>query len=303
MRYLKTFTDIYNAGVWLDYEGKTHLLGREVTQKDQHGKPDVEDLILVTIDKLGHIAKQKVWDAKSRHFFLEDPRALVTKNNGKLQLGFTAVLPQKQGNLVPFPAILELPLNNWSAPLPPEQIRVLTEMGPGKNITPLSENMWMFRIEGNSHNQTLTFVRIEDTRFETVKEIDFTAYSFNWAKWRIGTTFAPVLLDSVKGILFIHGITQTKAGYYRYSLGRAVIDLANYTILTIDQKAFLKPEDFTAPDGSKPYQELHPFREVIYLCGGIVDDIGKTVSLYVNVGDTQTVEVEVTFAELTRGLI
>jgi hypothetical protein len=66
----------------------------------------------------------------------------------------------------------------------------------------------------------------------------------------------------------------------------------------------LTPDNFLDKNGSPLVEELHPEeRRVIYSCGGLIKKEERdTLSLYVNVGDRTTFEVEFSLSELTQGL-
>jgi len=66
----------------------------------------------------------------------------------------------------------------------------------------------------------------------------------------------------------------------------------------------LVPDNFIEEDGQPLVNELHPnLRRVVYSCGGLIKKNKQdALSLYVNVGDRTTFEVEFSLAELKEGL-
>ena len=63
----------------------------------------------------------------------------------------------------------------------------------------------------------------------------------------------------------------------------------------------LTPNNFLDNEGKALVEELHPdIRRVVYSCGGIIKK--GTLTLYVNVGDRTTFEVEYSIEELKKGL-
>ena len=101
--------------------------------------------------------------------------------------------------------------------------------------------------------------------------------------------------------MLIHGI-RIENGIYHYAIGRAkLVKDRGYQIVAIDPEPLLTPEHFYRK-GAPLYPELHDFRRVVYACGGIIKKIGRTqvLSLFVNVGDSQTVEVNFSLKQLQK---
>jgi hypothetical protein len=90
-----------------------------------------------------------------------------------------------------------------------------------------------------------------------------------------------------------------------YSIGRAkLVRNGNEFKLFVAPEPIITPDDFKSTEGLPLVEELHPeFRRVVYSCGGIIKRSNtKMLSLYVNVGDRATFEVEFSLEELKEGL-
>jgi len=126
---------------WQRHESDTiYFIGREVTEAGLPGEPDSGVLKLFEINSDGSVAHERViWAPTYDGINLEDPRALELDNEN-LNIGLTAVLRDKNGNPVPFPAIIKINSHySWQQELPP--FLVISSFGPGKNLTP---NCWSF---------------------------------------------------------------------------------------------------------------------------------------------------------------
>jgi predicted GH43/DUF377 family glycosyl hydrolase len=92
---------------------------------------------------------------------------------------------------------------------------------------------------------------------------------------------------------------------YIYNIGRAKLIRKNNTFsVIVAPEPILTPDDFLNSEGLPLVNELHPeFRRVVYSCGGIIKKhMQNSLSLYVNVGDRATFEVEFSLDELKKGL-
>ncbi len=78
----------------------------------------------------------------------------------------------------------------------------------------------------------------------------------------------------------------------------------NTFTVTVAPEPIITPNDFLTPDGSPLVPELHPEeRRVVYSCGGVIKQSDPDIlSLYVNVGDRTTFEVEFSLTELKKDL-
>jgi len=118
----------------------------------------------------------------------------------------------------------------------------------------------------------------------------------------------PVWLNDEEALFIVHGITITTiAGQpkYVYSIGRAKLTRRNNIFnVTIAPDPILTPDNFVNETGQPLVTELHPgIRRVVYSCGGIIKrNKQDSLSLYVNVGDQTTFEVEFSMNELKEGL-
>ena len=118
----------------------------------------------------------------------------------------------------------------------------------------------------------------------------------------------PIWISKEEALFIIHGISIEKTNgqpRYIYSLGRAkLIRRKNKFQVIVAPEPIITPDDFLNSRGQPLVKELHPeLRRVVYSCGGIIKtDAQDTLSLYVNVGDRATFEVEIPLSELKKGL-
>lgn len=310
--------NFYNAAAW-EYNGITHLLGRQVEAAGGYGEPDVGSLVLKTLGQDGNISTSKeVWKPnEGGELLLEDARALPL-SDGRIAFGITAV----DRNKTPHPAVLIIAteeLTNGTLP-EPKIIEILgngdqtTPLGEdtselaGKNVTAIDSNLFAFRPEGDNNNHQLRVIQYrEDGTVSHQQYINFPK-DIAWAEWRIGTTMPPIWLNDHEAIFPIHGINKV-ADKYVYSIGSARLLKDENGILSVDNiisESLINPDLFADMyDGNDV--ELHSERRVVYCCGGIpVKDANgelERLKLYVNVGDRRTVEVTVPIAALTKGWI
>lgn len=298
---------LFNMGVWeKSNEDSLCFIGREVAKAGEEGEPDTGILKLFEMSKDGKIIHERViWKPIYDGINLEDPRALQLPNENLL-IGLTCVLRNKKGQAIPFPSIVKIDyLNSWKQNLPP--FLVIDTFGPGKNITPIDSNTFLFRPEDPSYNHKILVFSLSSQIPEKIADIEFPQ-NLSWAKWRIGTTMPPIWLTPNEALFIIHGITmQTIDGVekYVYSIGRAkLIRKGTEFKLFVAPEPIITPDDFKSSEGLPLVEELHPeFRRVVYSCGGIIKRSNtKMLSLYVNVGDRATFEVEFSVDELKEGL-
>lgn len=301
-----SFVARYNVAVWQkSREGSVFFIGREVEQAGNIGEPDTGILKLFEANKDGKIIHEKViWKPLYDGINLEDPRALEL--NETLIIGITAVLRNKNGSPVPFPAIVKIDsINSWKQLLPP--FLIIDTFGPGKNLTPVDNTTYLFRPEALDYNHKILVFSLHSQIPEKLGDIIFPS-NLPWASWKIGTAMPPIWLTPNEALLIIHGISIQKVDgkeKYIYSIGRSkLIRRQNKFQVVVAPEPILSPDDFLNKDGVPLVEELHPdVRRVVYSCGGIINKNSKdTLSLYVNVGDRATFEVEFPLNELKEGL-
>jgi len=236
---------------------------------------------------------------------LEDPRALQLPNEN-LIIGLTCVLRNKKGQPVVFPAIVKIDyLNSWNQNLPP--FLVIDTFGPGKNITPIDKNTYLFRPDNSDYHHKILVFSLDSQVPKKIDDIDFPQ-DLPWAIRKIGTTMPPIWLTPNEALFIIHGITMQNIDgkeKYIYSIGRAkLIRKNNEFQVVVAPDPILTPDDFLDKDGLSLVKELHPeSRRVVYSCGGVINKNKRdSLSLYVNVGDRATFEVEFSLNELKEGL-
>lgn len=312
INYIKNiFPDIqlarYNLGVWQNSkENSLCFIGREVVKAGEIGEPDNGILKLFEIDKNGRIIHERaIWRPLYDGINLEDPRALQLPNEN-LIIGLTCVLRNKRGQPVPFPAIVKIDyLNSWKQNLPP--FLVIDTFGPGKNITPVDNSTYLFRPDSPDYHHKILVFSLDSQVPKKIGDIVFPK-DLPWAKWKIGTAMPPIWLTPNEALFIIHGIAMQKIDgkeKYIYSIGRAkLIRNKNKFQVVVAPDPILTPDDFLNQEGLPLVKELHPeFRRVVYSCGGILNkDKQGSLSLYVNVGDRATFEVEFSLNELKEGL-
>jgi predicted GH43/DUF377 family glycosyl hydrolase len=297
----------YNLAVWQKTEdGELYFIGREVVKPGDKGEPDNGILKLFEVNNDGVILQEKViWKPLYNGINLEDPRALKLPNEN-LIIGITAVLRDKSGQPVPFPAIVKIDsVNSWRQELPP--FLIIDTFGPGKNLTPVDNTTYLFRPEQDSYRHKILAFSIHSQAPEKLQDIVFPD-NLPWAAWKIGTAMPPIWLTPTEALFIIHGISikiVDGKSIYIYSIGRAkLIRHGDVFEIVVAPEPILTPDDFLDAAGKPLVEELHPDqRRVVYSCGGIINkDSQDNLSLYVNVGDRTTFEVEFSLAELKEGL-
>lgn len=297
----------FNVAVWQKAgENSLCFIGREVAFPGETGEPDTGILKLFEVNMDGSLIQEKViWKPLYDGINLEDPRALELPNEN-LIIGLTAVLRDKKGHPIPFPAIVKIDsVSSWKKELPP--FLIIDTFGPGKNLTPIDQHTYLFRPDSPDYFHKLLVFSLHAQIPEKVCDIAFPL-DLPWASWRIGTTMPPIWLTPTEALFIIHGISlQTIDGKekYIYSIGRAKLERRDNTFkVTVGREPILTPDDFLDMHGKPLVEELHPDkRRVVYSCGGVIKKKSPdTLSLYVNVGDRTTFEVALSLAELKKDL-
>lgn len=296
----------YNLAVWQkSKDGSLCFIGREVTEAGKQGEPDTGILKLFEVDKDYSIIHERIiWKPTYDGINLEDPRVLKLENKNLL-IGLTAVLRNKIGEPIPFPAIVKIDsFHSWRQELPP--FLIISTFGPGKNLTPVDDTTYLFRPESGDYYHKILVFSLHSQVPEKLDDIEFPR-DLPWANWRIGTTTPPIWLNPDKALFIIHGISIQKIEgkeKYVYSIGRAKLIRKNKKFrVIVASEPILTPDNFLNNDGSPLIEELHPqIRRVVYSCGGVIKEhMRDTLSLFVNVGDRTTFEVEFLLSELKKG--
>ena len=290
----------YNVAAWQKPDsGNIILIGRDVLAPGKPGEPDIGSLVLSEFNKDGQIIYEyEVWMPKEGSYLLEDPRA-ITESNGEIVIGLTALF-HSENKTEAFPALVKLS-PDWHGELPP--VTVLPAFGPGKNMTPIGHDHFVFRPEGEEYNHRLILFKFLDNGPEKVTELVFPN-KLPWADWRAGTTMPPIWMPDAKGIFFIHGISK-KDGKYIYSIGVAkLIPKDDSYTIAVNPEPILTPDSFVDENKNPITEELRPDeRRVVYACGGILDkNHTDKLKLFVNVGDRMTVEVTFVLEEILEKL-
>ncbi len=297
-----------NAAAWPTEDG-VMLVAREVKKAAKEGEPDTGRLVQLKSDTplveillkdSGPMVEQVVWDSEGQEILLEDPRGLLLSDKSGVVLGLTAVV-MEDGEKIVYPTVIYLQSSDVFEQITVTQEQIIRDFGPGKNITPVSDGTFLFRQEGDKNNHRLLHFS-KDEHTKEVKELGNLEFpsDLEWASWRIGTTMPPIPINENEYLMIFHGI-KWENGKYIYSLGRAKLvkdQGGNLTVAEIDREPILTPDDFVI--NNRPIaKELHPeLRRVVYVCGGMMEDENRMLSLFVNVGDTKTVLVNLTFDAL-----
>lgn len=288
----------FNVAAWQEEEFKrTVLVGREVTERGQEGEPDIGKLVLFELDEQGEVVHERViWEPLYESFYLEDPRAMVLAD-GRIVIGLTAVLRMKQG-VEPFPAVVTVG-QRWRDLL--SAVTVIFTFGPGKNLTPFSDGLFLFRPDHKDWYHTLVLFDMKHEIPKSVQNFHLPT-NLTWGEWRMGTTMPPLWQSPTEALLFIHGITIVDKKYV-YSIGVAKITQTGeeYSI-QVHPEALITPDTFLNEEGVPLVDELRPEeRRVVYACGGVVKkDEPDDLHLYVNVGDRTTFDVVLSLPEIKK---
>ncbi len=279
----------FNFGAWKLDTQETCLLGREViSPSESYYQPDVSNLLFVKMKGTKIVQSQVVWKAE-KDSLLEDPRVLVLSKE-KVLIGLTAVLKTNNKWKV-YPAVTTFN----SSTLQFGNIKIIQSFGTGKNTTPLTRNLIMFRPSGLDFFHKFLIFQFKNNKATSYGEISIPGTS--WGKWKIGASTPPIWLTRRKALLFLIGINLVNRKYV-YSMGRAFLEKINgeFRIFHIDPEPFITRETFVGFS----VRELHPHqRKVVYMCGAVVNN-NKTVDLYVNVGDRHTFVVSAKLDDLAR---
>lgn len=298
----------YNLAVWRKpgEADSLSLVGREVAAPGQPGEPDIGTLKLFEINGGTVVNERVIWKPVFEGISLEDPRALELPNKNIIIIGLTAVLRDRKGHPIPFPAIVKIDsISSWRQELPP--FLVIETFGPGKNITPVDESTYIFRPDSKDYSHKLLVFSLHSQIPEKMDEIVFPT-DLPWADWKIGTTMPPIWITPDQALFIIHGISRKKIDgkkKYVYSIGRAKLTRNGDKFeVTVAPEPIITPDDFLDSEGKPLVEELHPeLRRVIYSCGGVIkNNAHDTLSLFVNVGDRTTFEVELPMEELKKDL-
>jgi predicted GH43/DUF377 family glycosyl hydrolase len=290
----------YNIASWTAENENVYLITREVLKKSRGNEPDFTNLVLVELNKnLKQIGEHMLWEVRSENLLLEDPRAMAS-SNGSVVIGFTGVLRSGTGEYVPYPAVTKLKTRLWKEILP--AVTFIESFGPGKNTTPVEEDIYFFRQNGEENRHKLVVFSLHDMIPKKIQTLDFPT-SLPWAQFRIGTGMPPLWITEMRALMIFHGISIID-GKYIYSLGRAMLFKENgkYRI-KVDPNPIITPDYFLDAKGKPLVPELHPHRRVVYCCGGVLKPTNKkNLILFINVGDMNTFLVETPIKKLTEGL-
>ena len=298
----------FNLAVWQTVgKDSLYFIGREVTKVGEMGEPDTGILKLFEVSKDGALLREKtIWKPVFEGINLEDPRVLELSHEN-LVIGLTALVRTKneQHEYIPFPAIIKIDSQRlWKEELP--AFLMIDTFGAGKDVTPIDNNTYFFRPDSIEYYHKLLVFSLHNQTAQKLSELEFPT-DIQWASWRIGTAVPPIWLTATEAIFIIHGIQlQMINGIqtYVYSIGKAKLtrNKDKFTV-TVGKDPIITPDDFLDSNGNPLVQELHVDKKVVYSCGGVIhEDNPDVLSLYVNVGDRTTFEVELSISELKKDL-
>jgi len=182
----------------------------------------------------------------------------------------------------------------------------------GKNITPIgvnanSEQEFLYRPEDRPH--TFIFFTVgENNMAKNVQTVHIPIEDRpHWMKYNVGSTLSPVLLNNQSNgpdreyLFMIHGIEVVDEGTkdakdekFIYAIGSARLycdEHGQYTVDNISREPLLRHDTFYRTF-NRTAEELHSFRRVVYLLGGVAayDALGDLDSLITSpqVGDIHT---------------
>lgn len=287
-----------NPGVWQDLnQGFIYLLFREVALENvQEDKPDIGDLVCLKLDNGYQIQEKKiVWSFEDKDYSLEDIRILPSQNT-HLLAGMT-VLKHQQETYIPYPGYFILPTPNYffEPNMVFPKIEVFQNKGPGKNMCPIKENLFVFR--SNIDVSKFWLLELQKNKLNALSSFDLNLPNSQ----RTGLGTPPLFFKKDEGIMIFHNV-ELRQGISVYNLFLGKIKYSNSLIeISISRKKFLSSADFELKKKAF-YKELHSFREVIYIVGWakIKKGFQELVVLFVNLGDMEIVPIEMRFEELVE---
>lgn len=264
------------------------LVGRHVTEPAQAGESDGGSLVAGRIDEGGSYSGETVVRDREGEVFLEDPR--VAWALGGLVCGLTAVVwEDKEKAYKAYPAVAKI---EDEVEVKLRELKVLKELGWGKNTTPMVNDLFLFRPD--RENYKLVMFRYSGGQAETVGEVPFAPVP-EWGEHRIGTGMPPIWHeDGRRAAIVLHGMTYDPGrDFYTYSLGRGFLEEGSGWRISVCPEPLFRGKEFAQ------WPQLHPeLRLAIYNTGGVT--IGDSLRLFINVGDKCTIARDIPLAELWK---
>jgi hypothetical protein len=257
-------------------------------RKIKEGEPDWNTLVVCFTDPSGN--SQRLNDLDLPVDEIGNWEDLRVGANGKL--GLTAV-SHDGGEYCPHPALVEVGIKDGNLKVvgAPKIFKNLT----GKNVIPL-ENGFIYRPDGVSHE--LHYI---DPQGKLLKIIDFSNFrNIEWLSKKMGATARPIKLEDGLMLLLIHGIREGmgidgKSKNVIYTIGIAVLDEL-WNVMAVDNEPLLERKDFLG--NLQLNEDLHPEKEVVYLCDYMKGKYVLSLTLPVNVGDRKTVFTRISDRQL-----
>ncbi len=215
---------LLSAGAWF-YDGNIYALSQTA---DQH------KICLSVFTKDFSLRQSEiVYESESK---LANPRVLFFRDIGKLNVGLQI---EKKGLDFYHIAYLTMPadLKGRFAPV------VLSDLGPGKNIIPLTKYDWCFTPCLNK--RSIVVFRIEG-RAKGFQLIELPNVA--WGKNVLRLSAPPFWISPSQAILIFYGIDRQK-GVRTCSLGcgKLIFDRGKFNLLSIDKNPFWQEESCQAP--------------------------------------------------------
>jgi hypothetical protein len=302
----------YNAAVIQskNNEGEILILCREVPmEKRKPGFPDMGNLYIYRAPP-GKEKAEKLTELNLNHPEVcnwEDARAYVSNyennqeiENEKVLIGLTAI---RKADNCPMAATIEGEIIDGNFSVKFEALNVYPN-DEGKNVTPISDTLSLFRRNGEEGRHSLEVVEHSkddkgNNKLNVKNIIEFPPQS--WCEWQIGTQAQRL----PNGILPIHGVNKFELGInpetgkvedgYTYSLGLAQLD-DDLNLIKITDSPLFNRESFK--NVLEMGKEMDTNKDVVYCCGYSIH--GETVKFIINIGDLTTVEVSKSLNELNE---
>lgn len=285
----------FNAGAWRGSDGNTVLLARYAKESSDEGKPDIGSMVITTLEEVKTdlsrvLSRKEVWNPQNKDSLIEDARSIVLSDQ-RVLIGLTSVEQAPNADWIPYPAFHYLTSTD-EIPEITRPFRVVKEFGPGKNMTPLDSETFLFRQEGEENNHKLLVVKWNETENTVLPDgvLEFPT-DLNWASYRTGTAMPPIWVNDEEALMIFHGIRIDADDRYIYSAGLAKLirDHGKLRIEDVYKYPILQPDDFNSIN-QDPISELHSNRRVVYICGGVIEQVQgvKKLVVFPNKGDIRT---------------
>ncbi len=245
--------DFFSLGAWF-YQDKIYALAQSVQQNE---------IGLLIFDQNFHLCEQRII-FKSKNLKLANPRVLLLQEVAKVNVGLQ--ISKRDSDFYQV-ACLTVSADAQGKFYPV----ILSDLGPGKNIIPLTEYDWCFTSCFNKKS-LVVFRAVEKTkRFSLI-----ALPSVGWARNALRLSAPPVWISSSEAWLIFYGISRDN-GNRIYSLGRGKLffDQGEFRLVEIDNEPFWQEEHY----GSYP-----PF----FVCSSVIL-VDNNILLFISNGQQNKV--------------